>query len=387
LLSSGCYAKFAEVKKRMKTLKLGIMLLAFLLAAMVMVPMVNAEEFSTHVKEELNNIYASDNVIASFGQVSAKNNEIASSEQTSTTDSNFVDIEKMDSDPWYTILNEINNESYKELHQKYWSPSGPIIGQGTDLKGSIVVFINKNWAINKSDINFIYQAISEKGLKYNVKNIPCRFISISPLETQAREDKIRPVFGGLKVHSNGEAGTLGFIARDNSGNLGIVTTGHLSNAGSQMYQPDPSISNSLLGNIISVGNTNSDSSWTRYSSTVPEIYENTGIYSTVKHWANGPTGRYLYMSGVSSGVTIGLPSYSTQIHSDYFNKDIPGQWLAKYSSAGGDSGAPVYEKNTQHEITLVGIHVGRLGSGSTGYAVFSPISGVRQDLGVTPVTG
>lgn len=55
------------------------------------------------------------------------------------------------------------------------------------------------------------------------------------------------------------------------------------------------------------------------------------------------------------------------------------QFTATYSSSPGDSGAPVFIDGST--VKLVGVHKGRWGN----YAAFSPMSGVRQDLGITPL--
>lgn len=48
-------------------------------------------------------------------------------------------------------------------------------------------------------------------------------------------------------------------------------------------------------------------------------------------------------------------------------------------SAPGDSGSPVFIDGST--VKLVEVHKGRWGD----YAAFSPMSGVRQDLGITPL--
>ena len=362
----------------MKPKKLGVILLALLLAAMAMVPVVSASDDSSRESAIKNAeaAYQKEIILASFGQVP--------SDKT-----NYVDLRKIDSDPWYSSLRTVNSESDKDL-QKYYYPNGPMIAKGIDMKGSIVVMINKDRAVDQSVLKEIYLKISEQGQQKGIENIPCRFISMGLMETQAaRTDKIRPVIGGTKVHADGYYSTLGFVATDSSGNRGVVTTGHMGSVGSSMYQPDPSISGAFIGYKTTQGNTYSDSSWTQFTSGItsaPKVYESASTYTTFRYWDDNPSGLTLYMSGVDSGVTTGSTVYQANVWNDYYGKYIQNQWYATYSSTGGDSGAPVYEKYSTGETVLVGIHVGR--STRTGYAIFSPVQGIRRDLNwLTPLTG
>ena len=63
------------------------------------------------------------------------------------------------------------------------------------------------------------------------------------------------------------------------------------------------------------------------------------------------------------------------------------QYVAGYNCDGGDSGAPVYVY-VSGGVKIVGIHWGGVGTYNSGYStsIFSPVSGVQSDLGVTPLT-
>ena len=362
----------------MQLRKLSVVLLALLLAAMVIIPIASAnEEYSADSAiKNAEAAYQKEIVLASFGQVP-------------TVDNAFVNLKKIDSDPWYSALRKVNTESEKDLKQYYY-PDGPIIGQGTDMKGSLVVMINKDWVVDQSVLKDIYRRISEQGRKNGVENIPCRLISMGLMETEAaRTDKIRPVLGGVKVHSNGDYSTLGFVATDSSGNRGVVTTGHMGAVGLSLYQPDPAASGAFIGTITTRGNTYSDSAWTRFASgvtSVPKVYESASTYTTFRYWDDFPSTTTVYMSGVSSGVRSGSTVYIANVWNDYYQKYIYNQYYATYSSSGGDSGAPVYEKWSTGETVVVGIHMGR--SNGTGYSIFSPVQGIRRDLNwITPLTG
>jgi hypothetical protein len=358
--------------------KTWVILLALLLAGMAMVPMVSATDDSSResAMKDAEAAYQKEIILASFGQVPSEK-------------STYIDLRKINSDPWYSSLRTVNSESDEDL-EKYYYPNGPMIGKGTDLKGSIVVMINKDWVVDQSGLKEIYDKISGRGQQNGIENIPCRFISMRLMETQAaRTDKIRPVIGGVKVHTSGDYATLGFVATDSSGNRGVVTTGHMGTVGASLYQPYPTVSGSFLGYITSQGNTYSDSSWTQFTSGItsdPKVYESSSTNTTFDYWDDYPSGSTIYMSGVSSGVTTGSTVYIANVWSDYYGKYIYNQYYATYSADSGDSGAPVYEKWSTGETVVVGVHMGE--SNDTGYSIFSPVQGVRRDLNwITPLTG
>ena len=349
-------------------------LLALLLAALVLIPIVSADEkiFTDSAIKNAEAAYQKEKILASFGQISEEKKP-------------FVDLKNIDSDPWYSILRKVNNETDRDF-EKYWYPHGPIVAQGTDMKGSIVIWINEDWVIDQSVIEDIYQKILKRGEKNGVEKIPCRFISSELMKPESRTSKIRPVLGGIKVHAIGEYSTLGFVASDLQGNRGVVTTGHMGGLGSTLYQPDPAASNAIIGSINAIGNTYSDSAWTKFTNGatgVPKVYVSDTSSLTYKYYDDYPSTSTVYMSGVASGTTTGTPLYIADINSGYHNKKIKNQYLATYSSATGDSGAPVYEKWSTGENILVGIHMGRFG----GNAVFSPVFGIRADLGILPLIG
>ena len=89
----------------------------------------------------------------------------------------------------------------------------------------------------------------------------------------------------------------------------------------------------------------------------------------------------MIMSGITSGTVNGLVIRESDAYNSYYGFNIPNQWLANYQAASGDSGAPVYYKDGSHWIHVSGAHWGHAG----GYSVFSPVSSIMNDLGVTPL--
>jgi hypothetical protein len=74
-------------------------------------------------------------------------------------------------------------------------------------------------------------------------------------------------------------------------------------------------------------------------------------------------GQTIYKTGRTTGRTQGTVTYTCVDRDTGFNNNtILCTWIGSYSSAGGDSGAPVYVANTNGTYTTVGIHWGALGS-------------------------
>ena len=85
----------------------------------------------------------------------------------------------------------------------------------------------------------------------------------------------------------------------------------------------------------------------------------------------------VYKMGRTTGWTSGWVMGSCVDYEELDRKLIC-QYFANYARGGGDSGSPVFLYHV-YNVTLVGIHRGFLDQ--DGRVVFSPISGVEQDLG------
>jgi hypothetical protein len=314
-----------------------------------------------------NDVYYKNILITSFGTLSEDMQK-------------NVALKNTESENWRSELQKVNNDSEKDLN-KYYYPNGPVLGLGIDIYGTLIVQIYKDWDVNQSTIKDIYQVIEKNGEKHGIKNIPCKFLSMGILIIESRSDKIRPVLGGLKLTSTGGWVTTGFRARNNAGNLGIVTAGHFGSIGSAVYQPDSSVSGSSVGTISSLGTTNSDSAFIPYSNTVGTFYINDNAAQGYSSYSSIPAvDRTVWKSGAATDLTSGTMAFTSQAWNPYLNKYLPNQGYASYSSAPGDSGAPVFTWD-YFDPVLVGIHVGSV---DPGFGVFSSISGTSSDLGVTP---
>ena len=125
-----------------------------------------------------------------------------------------------------------------------------------------------------------------------------------------------------------------------------------------------------------------DAAWVEANNVVDDIYySDTDNTRDVRNGFDDPeVGDIVYKSGISTLLTSGpvterYVTHTTDLGPLYY------QFVADYDSAGGDSGAPVFKKYGSTQVKLVGIHRASAGE----YVRFSPISGVKADLGVTPL--
>jgi hypothetical protein len=92
-------------------------------------------------------------------------------------------------------------------------------------------------------------------------------------------------------------------------------------------------------------------------------------------------GDYVYKSGAATDLSDAEVAFINRAYNTFLQKYLPQQAYAPYTSAEGDSGAPVFTWD-YFDPVLVGIHMGQV---APGFGVFSPMSGIRSDLGITPV--
>jgi hypothetical protein len=339
--------------------KLNILLLALLVAAMAMVPFVSATNGD--------DVYYKNILISSFGNLSGDM-------QKNIAVTNSVP------DTWIDQLQKVTADADKDL-DKYYYPNGPVIGHGYDMYGTMDVQINKDMKVDPTLIKEIYEVIKKDGERNGIKDIPCKFLSIGLMKVESRFDKIRPVVGGIELSSTNGWGTTGFRGRNSAGTLGIVTAGHIGTLNAAAYQPDSSVSGSYVGTISTLGTTLSDSAFIPYSNTAGTFYQSDGIYVTYLGYGDPITGQTVYKNGAATGLTSGSVLFFNSAYNPYLGKRLPNQAFASYSSASGDSGAPIYYKPSTFVNILTGIH---MGSVDPGYGVFSTISAVDSDLGITP---
>ncbi len=192
------------------------------------------------------------------------------------------------------------------------------------------------------------------------------------------------LIGGIKiVRSTGASSTLSFAAEDSSGTEGFVMSGHAAyNAGigGPIYQPTTL---RLVSYVDDIGGYYADAAWVEATNVQPQVYHtDTDILKDVTNFEDTTDGSKVYMSGITSGKQTGyvIDDY-IQVTSPTFGT-LYRQFKADYTSAGGDSGAPVYKLTPPDGVKIVGVNWGY----TVNYSYFSPISGVIYDLGgVEPI--
>ena len=297
---------------------------------------------------------------------------------------------------WYNFLDNLTSKTL-DFVKPYLYPDGPIIDFGHDIEGYVRIGIVEEYPRDKAYIavNEIYTMLNEETKKSGIKDVPVKVITVDPdsLELHSASDRFRPVIGGVQMEavlgsSTGTA-TIGWAARNAAGTLGYVISGHCSDGvGETIYQPSVSASNAI-GTVAAdtqwpSQDTYADAAWVPFSNVAAKIYSNGGIQSTVKgYYADCGSGLSIQKSGVVTGTTSGASLYQGLVFDGDTKKYLYNQYFASYSAANGDSGAPVYHVELDHDRIIVGIHVGHF----NGVPFFSPVSGVQSELGVLPLTG
>jgi len=283
------------------------------------------------------------------------------------------------------ITDDVRNEGEMD---SYFYPKGPVIAYGHDYRGYIRVSFEKGSNVEESIVDGIYEIFDRHARKKGVQEVPVVFMYESFPKVEARDGYWRPIIGGIQEQTIRDgvtySATLGFAAVSSSGVEGYVISGHHGRTvGQDIYQPNTNSELYHAGQVWRVGGTYADASWVPYSNVEATIYiDDNDITGPIESFTDPVVGWYVYKSGIATGRTSG----TVQGEVDEIGHPVFGtlydQWYADYTSAGGDSGSPVYHINSNLQRELVGIH---WGSTST-YRYFSPISGVQTDLDVTPLT-
>jgi|GEM_PF-584720 len=275
-------------------------------------------------------------------------------------------------DAWYKQLDGFYESTKGSFDDQYAYPKGPVISYGYNALGSVAVGLNEKEVVDPKTLDEMYSFIVAESKKQGIDNIPVIFFSepIAQLDL-SRSDIWRPVIGGVQVGSPAGAFSVGYAATWGT-QSGFVTTGHGGGVGTTIYQPN--LNYPIASITVSSQGTSSDSSFVAYSN-VALIYESSQNQPWIRGYTDPWSGLGVSMSGISSGVSTGSIVEKVSAYDAYFGKSIDNQWYASYSASSGDSGAPVYYRDANQAIQVVGIHWGR-----TGYSILSPISGIVSDL-------
>ena len=94
------------------------------------------------------------------------------------------------------------------------------------------------------------------------------FISKGNAELRSKLDRQRPLWRGIYAENSPYSCTIGFAAKDGSGNYGVVTCGQGNSVGWRLYQPYASTENNFIGTVTSRSLSQVDASWIKCSSGV-----------------------------------------------------------------------------------------------------------------------
>lgn len=271
----------------------------------------------------------------------------------------------------------------------FWGPNG-VVMHGMTGDGFYRIWIREGKEVDDLMTSGIVTKINEVakreiGFK---RDVPVKFEWSSGVkEDKARDDKWRPVIGGIQIQ-NVDSGyvitsTLGWAAKEDS-TEGFVIAGHFgynrpTQVGATIYQPTESPPEPT-GDVDDVGGTYADVAWVPFGDVSPQVYVS-GIGYYINFYQDPVVGDDVNMSGITSGfqtgTVVGFADVSGTTHGT-----LQDQALADYNRAAGDSGAPVYIAVSGYGRGIVGIHAGLADS----YAYFSQTSGVENDIGVVPIT-
>lgn len=185
------------------------------------------------------------------------------------------------------------------------------------------------------------------------------------------------------VNGNSYAGTIGFAARIGT-QYGFVVSEHVvESTSNDVYQPTTEISGYLIDNPTVLGGDHCDAAFVPYSNVEATILDGSLISQPVKGYSDPIyVGQTVYMAGKDTQSYGTVTQIYEEAQHPELGRNLYDQCFASYDREGGDSGAPVYFIQN-HNRYITGIHVGY--SEGVG-AIFSPISGIISDLGITVLT-
>lgn len=297
---------------------------------------------------------------------------------------------------WLDELDEVKNRVQSEMRQ-YFYPEGPVISSGYNYRGYFRVTFEENLVVEESLMDKIYGMINKEAKGMGIQEVPVVFKLESVPELQrTRDDEFRPLIGGVQIQQDETymSSTLGFAAEDDDGNEGYVVAGHLgegaTSIGLGIWQPIAEGSYDI-GEVEQTGGEYADALWVPYDDVEAMLYicgdDDYEIIRPVTGYIDEPDeDDTVFKSGIATSLTMGTVEGKDDVvgHPDFGT--LEDQYYADYTSAGGDSGSPVYIYTNHYpndpEREIVGIHWGS----TSDYAYFSPVSGVETDLGVVPLT-
>jgi hypothetical protein len=275
----------------------------------------------------------------------------------------------------------------------YMQPEGVLVSYGYNYQGYLTVDILEGSEVDETLMDEIYEIFDKQGKKMGIKDVPVVFQFTPQIEMTSRTSTWRPVIGGIQIKTYADSSTvsrstLGFAARQGT-QLGYVIAGHAAldaGVGGAIYQPYVSSSNQI-GTVDEVYMIFADAGWVEADMVDVEnriYYTDTDQWMEVTSEIEPQVGDAVKMSGITSGLSDGFVTDCSFIVSYPDYPRLYDQCRATYTSARGDSGAPVFRTTSSYDAEMMGIQSGKAIDDS--FSIFSPISGIYTDLGVRPLT-
>jgi hypothetical protein len=213
---------------------------------------------------------------------------------------------------------------------------------------------------------------------------------------QAGNQRIRPLQGGTLITNqrDGAMGTLGLVVHAVIGQTGLLTAGHVVSAPPDPVGQPTGAPGDLVGGVLAnglIGPGDIDAAFVGIEDTVPSapytIWQDGGGHLTVGAVREVPQiGEECAIQGAISGFRAGsVTLINAVIQFDPTRPATRGLSLATYLGSSGDSGAPVFGRNDQGAIVLLGIHVGLVQIDQFGsFSAFSQVNAVRAVVNFLP---
>ncbi|MDK2827176.1 MAG: hypothetical protein PWQ63_665 [Methanolobus sp.] len=319
--------------------------------------------------------------------------KIKENKTTIRTEGNIPQIKVEDEKrEWLQKLDQ-TGKGLRDQMLSYMQPNGPVVSYGYNYQGYMTVDFLEGKEIDDSLMNEIYEKFDGQASKMGIEEIPVVFQFTPQIEFTSRTSTWNPLIGGIKVEgSNGVDSTLGFAVRDSSTNEeGYLVSGHAAlgtgGIGEWFYQPYVS-SIKKAGTVDRLEFVYADAAFIEDDYRLVDnsiYYYDTDQQMEVTSYYEPDVGDYVRISGITSGLTSTGRVIDCKSEVSYLGyPTLYDQYIALYSSQGGDSGAPVFRVTGSDEVEIMGIQSGKATDGS--YSIFSPISGIYADLGVVPLT-